>query len=428
MINSIKWFAIAVIALNFTICHTYAQSNSNLITAINEQLIPLKTLSPDADFNDLERVKYILKDKAVIGIGENTHGAHEFFIFKHRMLELLIKEIGVKTIVIEADFAGTQLMNDFVVNGKGSAEKSIWSMGFTGTTQEFIDFANWIKTYNETQSPENKVRFYGCDMQYDVFAANTIRNYLLQHNSLTPEMNIGFDAMNKFMPALNSKEKAAIRNTVIAITNIRFADQDTGKNTLYKRDVRELQQFVDYMDAQSQMQPAKQSDMRDRYMAENCEWIYEHNLNNKMMIWAHNEHIRKSEGSDGFHRMGMFLSESWNDKYYAIGFDFYSGKMRSFDMKLKKNVAVDLSSAKEGSSGAIFAQCNTPNFILDFKNALADPVINSFLNRKIQSSFFGAAFVPGGTPHYVTHKLIETFDAIIFIREISASTDIKTLN
>ena len=425
MSSSIKWLAIAVFAFNFNIKHGYAQSNSNLITSINEKLIPLKTLSPDTDFNDFAKIKNIFDDKAVIGVGEATHGTHEFFVFKHRMLKFLVKEIGVKTLVLEADFAGTQMMNDFVVNGNGTAEQSIWSMGFSGTTQEFINLVNWLRSYNETQLPENKVRFYGCDMQYGVFAAKAIKNYLSQHNSLTPEMTMGFDAMNKFIPALTGKEKAAIRNTVIALAGIKFEDQDTAKNTLYGHDVRELQQFVDYMDGQSSTFPAKQSDIRDKYMAENCEWIYNYTQHNKMMIWAHNEHIRKSKGSDGFYRMGMYLSKSFLDKYYAMGFDFYSGKMRSFDMKLKKNVAVDLPPAKDGSSGAIFSKCNTPNFVLDFKTASADPIVNSFLNRKIQSSFFGAEFVPGQAPHYDTNKLAETFDAIIFIMETNASTDIK---
>lgn len=428
MTNLFKWLTVAAFALSCSLTNTFAQSNSDVITALNEQLIPLKTLSTEADFTDLEKVKNILKGKAIIGIGEATHGTHEFFVFKHRMLEFLVKELGVKTIVIEADFAGTQLMNDFVVNGKGSAEQSIWSMGFSGTTQEFVDLANWLKSYNETQLPENKVQFYGCDMQYGTFAAKTIKNYLEQRNLLTPEMSIGLDAMNKFMPALTATEKTAIRNTVINLSSIRFADHDTAKNAMYKRDFTQLQQFVDYMDAQSKNFPAKQSDMRDKYMAENCEFIYNYTHHNKMMIWAHNEHIRKSAGSDGYHRMGILLAQAFNDKYYAMGFDFYSGKMRSFDTKLKKNVAVNLPSAKAESSGAIFSQCNTPNFIFDFKSACANLALNSFLNSKIQSSFFGAEFVAGQAAHYVTQKLADTFDAIIFIRETNASMDIKTPN
>lgn len=421
----IKRFAIAVLVLCLMVSGSYAQSEDNLTKAINGKLIPVTWLTPGDDFSDLDPVKNLLKDKAIIGIGEATHGTHEFFVFKHRMLEFLVKEMGFRILVIEADFSGTQAMNDFVVNGKGSAELAIWNMGFSGTTQEFVALANWAKSYNDTQSPENKVRFYGCDMQYGVFAANAIKKYLAQHNLLTPELNTGFDALNKFMPTLTTKDKAAIRNTVAALADVQFSDQDTTQNTLYKRDVRELQQCADYMDAQSKMLPAKQSDLRDRFMAENCEWIYRHNRSSKMMIWAHNEHIRKSEGSDGFHRMGIILADSLKDRYYAMGFDFYSGKMRSFDATVKKNIAVDLPSAKERSSGAIFAKCSASNFILDFKTASTDPAINSFLNHKMQSSFYGAGFSPGQAPHYVTHKLAETYDAIIFIRETNAAVDIR---
>ncbi len=80
-------------------------AQADLTIALNQQLILLKTLEPGDGFGDLEKLKVILKDKPIIGIGEATHGTHEFFLFKHRMLQFLVKEMGVKTFVIEDDFA-----------------------------------------------------------------------------------------------------------------------------------------------------------------------------------------------------------------------------------------------------------------------------------------------------------------------------------
>lgn len=423
-----KWITVFLFALTFCFTNTFAQSDSGLVTALNKQLIPLRTLAPDTGFADLRRLKIILKDKAVIGIGEATHGTREFFLFKHRMLEFLVKEIGVKTFVIEADFAGTQLMNDYVVDGKGDVNIGLRGMGFgVWMTQEFVDMANWVKANNATLSPENKVRFWGCDMQWGTSAMQVLKDHLAKTGQFTPEMNTGFEAMKKYTPALTNQERKAIRAAVSSLTNTRFADVDADQAAIYERDVRELQQFVEYMDARSAFFPTKQSDVRDKYMAENCEWIYKHTGQHKMMIWAHNGHINKNSGSDGFQRMGMFLADSLKDKYYAMGFDLYSGSMRSYDMKLRKNVAVGLPPAREGSSGAIFSQCSSPNFILDVKSASADPVINAFLTGKVQSSFYGAEYIIGQPPHYVTHKLADTYDAIIFIRETTASTDIKTI-
>jgi len=426
MTYSFKWLTICFFALNFNLTNTFAQVNNKFVTAINEQLIPIQTLSPDGDFTDLEKLKNILKDKTVIGIGEATHGTHEFFVFKHRMLEFLIREMGVKTFVIEADFAGTQLMNDYVIDGKGDVNKGLLGMGFgVWMTQEFVDMANWLKAYNAAQSPENKIRFFGCDMQWGSSAMQFLKSYLVETNQFTPEMNLGFNLMKKYTAALTNEEKKAIRTTVSDLTSIRFTGLDSARAALYGHDIRELQQFIDYMDARSTFFPARQDDVRDKYMAENCEWIYKYTGQKKMMIWAHNAHINKAAGSDANQRMGMYLAKDLVDKYYAMGFDFYSGSMKSFDTKIRKNVAVELPPAKAGSSGAVFSLCNTANFILDFKSASGNPVINSFLNGKIPSSFYGAEFTPGQAPHYVTHKLANTFDAVIFFRETNAAVEIK---
>lgn len=44
------------------------------------------------------------------------------------MLEFLVKEMGFKTFSIEADFAGTFAMNDYVVNGNGTALEALEEM------------------------------------------------------------------------------------------------------------------------------------------------------------------------------------------------------------------------------------------------------------------------------------------------------------
>ena len=59
---------------------------------------------------------------------------------------------------------------------------------------------------------------------------------------------------------------------------------------------------------------------RDECMAKNIQWILDNNPNTKIVLWAHNAHISKQEGS-----MGKFLSEKYGDNYYNIGFLSNSG-------------------------------------------------------------------------------------------------------
>ena len=413
-----KWQLIGCLLF---VCHiSFAQVD--LITAINQQMIPLKTLSPDADFSDLAKLKPILKDKSIIGIGEATHGTHEFFVFKHRMLEFLVKEMGVKIFVIEDDFAGTQIANDYV-NGKGDIQTALNGIGFgIWRTQEFIDMLNWVKTYNATQAPENKVRYFGCDMQWGYQAMQMLKDKLTPVNQFTPEMEVALKALQQYLPAISSTEKTTIKNSIKALEQIKFTGTDSAMCRHY---VRELRQVMGNLEARSKLFPTKQDDFRDKCMAENVEWIYNYTNHGKMMIWAHNAHIGKSDGSDGHMRMGNWLGKNYKSDYYAMGFDFNSGSMRSNDMTQHKYVPVEMPVAKPGSSGALFAQCSAPNFILDVKSASVSPLVNTYLKSNVPSFYFGAGYSFGEPLHYVTHKLAEAYDAVIFIKETSASTDIK---
>jgi len=405
------------------------QADTNLVAAFNQQVIPITVTPTDTNFTDLEKLKPFLKDKQVFGLGEATHGTHEFFAFKHRMLQFLVKENGIKTFVIEGDFAGTQIMNDYVLYGKGDVNKGLTGIGFgVWMTGEVVDMVNWIRSYNAVQAPENKVTFWGCDMQWGSSAIANLKDFLNPIGLFTPTMEKGLVALNKYVQSLTKPEKEDIRKAVNELMTVSFTGVDSVRAAVYKHDVRELQQLMEYIDAKSTFFPAKQSDLRDQFMAENCEWIYNLNKQKKMMIWAHNSHINRSSGSDSFKRMGIFLSKVWSESYYAMGFDFYKGTMRTFDMKQRKNVAVELPVSKVNSTGAIFAQCQASNFILDLKSASADLDIGKFLNSKTQPGSYGSSNTTTPTPHYIEHKLFDTYDAVIFIRETSAAKDMVTLN
>lgn len=257
-----------------TIFAAMAQGEAELVKALNQQLIPINVSPTDTNFIDLDKLKPFIKDKQVFALGEATHGTHEFFAFKHRMLEFLVKGIGIKTFVIEADFAGTRVMNDYVLYGKGDAMRGLAGMGIgVWMTREVVDMANWIKAYNSKQTVENKVQFLGCDMQWGSSAMQLLKEYLQPRGRFTPVMEEGFIAANKFLPSINNADKAKIKNAIKALSAVDFDDADSSRVALNKHYVRELQQFVDLMDAKSVLFPAKQDDVRDKYMAENCMWI-----------------------------------------------------------------------------------------------------------------------------------------------------------
>jgi len=407
-----------------------AQTDSTIINAINSKLIPIKTLKPDSDYSDLEPLKAILKDKGIVGLGEATHGTHEFFLYKQRLLELLVKYMGYKTFVIEANFAGTQTMNNYVLYGKGDVYKGLWDMGIgVWMTQEFVDMANWLRAYNATQPLNKRVRFYGCDMQGNQAAGQIFKKYLSTSGQMTPALDSGITLMAKYGNTLSKSDKAVIRNTITSLRQIPLTGLSGDSAKLFTHDIRAVEQYMDELDATSVFFPAKTTELRDKYMAENCEWLYNFINGGKMIVWAHNEHVTSIKNTSGIFPMGEYLKQNFNDNYYALGFAFNAGTIRAYNESSEKYETYNVPApVLKNTADVLFAQCSWPNFILDFKSASTDPAIATFLNTDMWSHSIGANFVSllkNTDKYYVKHKLANAYDGIVFLRETTAAKAIQ---
>jgi len=118
------------------------------------------------DFKDLMPLKDILKDKKIVAMGEATHGTSEFFKMKHRFFEFLVEEMGYRVFAMECDGGGGQVINDYILNGKGSLEEALVATKFAiWRTEEVKNMIKWMKEYNDDPSHKEKIKFYGFDMQ-----------------------------------------------------------------------------------------------------------------------------------------------------------------------------------------------------------------------------------------------------------------------
>jgi erythromycin esterase-like protein len=122
--------------------------------------------------------------------------------------------------------------------------------------------------------------------------------------------------------------------------------------------------------------------------------------------------------------MGSYLGQKFTDEYYSIGFGFNSGEFRAYNNDLKKYMICTVPDVSvTNSSDYVFNQCAVPDFIIDFKKAGDNGLINDFLNQKLYSRAIGGDYSPdkqakgrGGT----FQKLIKMYNAIIFIKNTTA--------
>lgn len=121
------------ILLNFT--HTIlVQESRDGVGAVTKWLkinaLAIQHMEAGHGFADLKPLERVLREVRIIGLGEATHGTREFFLFKHRLLEFLVKEMNVRVLAIETGYSSTSDINDYVMGKSVNAAQALARQGF----------------------------------------------------------------------------------------------------------------------------------------------------------------------------------------------------------------------------------------------------------------------------------------------------------
>ncbi|WP_142286952.1 erythromycin esterase family protein, partial [Bacillus wiedmannii] len=162
---------------------------------LEEHAKPLKTTNPTASLNDLKPLKDMVGSASIVGLGETTHGAHEVFTMKHRIVHYLVSEKGFTNLVLEEGWDRALKLDRYVLTGKGNPNQHL-SPEFN--TKEIVDLINWIQEYNADPKHKSKVRVIGMDIQsVSKNIYNNIIEYVRRNNP-------------KLLPSLEEKIKDLI--------------------------------------------------------------------------------------------------------------------------------------------------------------------------------------------------------------------------
>lgn len=99
----------------------------------------------------------------VVGLGESTHGSHEVFQLKHRLLEYLVTQQGFTTLALEVDYGWGKILNEYIQTGGDSLMMRKAAGFYVWNTTEFWDMVAWMRDYNQQHAA--KIRYVGIDMQ-----------------------------------------------------------------------------------------------------------------------------------------------------------------------------------------------------------------------------------------------------------------------
>lgn len=423
---------IAIVIVFISFMGIKVQAKNELTEKLKDNIITIKTTKAEEGFEDLMPLKDILMDKKIVGIGEATHGTADFFQMKHRMFQFLVKEMGYRIFVIEAQFGDGQIVNDYILNGNGTLEFSSKALKqFTVTSNETLDMIEWMKKFNNGVEEKDKIKFYGYDMQGIDGNLKQIIPYLIKVKSkatfdkknLEGFLNPLYRPKDKELEKLN-EDIANIYNDLIVNKDKYIKETSEKEYELILQNIEIINQWIDL----SKVKDFNQMfDLRDNYAAKNIQWIlnYENKYyeNDKIMLWAHNGHIENHNSKVRLlekdkKTLGENLKEIYKDDYYSIALDFYKGSFVANNPS-KRLSTFNLKSSRKGSLAYEMMKTDIEIGFLDINKAKKDDILLEFLSSGIHMNYIGADY--NGSVAENPKILKDVFDGIIFIETTKAA-------
>ncbi len=393
----------------------------------SRRAIRLKTAEAGQGFDDLEPLKAAVGDARIVALGEATHGTHEFFQLKHRMLEFLVEEMGFRIFAIEANWTEALRVNNYVLRGEGDPAQALAGMYFwVWNTKEILALIEWMRSYNLDPAHNEKLQFLGFDMQFSHVALQQIFEYL---QAVDPEYA---DAIGEPLQPLLAKQLVPTytnlpvqRRAAIARQTKELVDRFNDRSAAYieqssaeiwsvaKQNAAIVSQAAHMYQSES---PSVQA--RDRFMADNVISILKERPNKKAVLWAHNGHVGKQEYGP-IKTMGMHLDEQFGPDMVVFGLAFHRGAFRAIEPGRGVRV-FNAPAAFVGGLDQTLATIGLPLLAVDLRPA--EGAVRSWLDIKQRTWSIGAVFSEELSASY--QQLIaprKAFDILLFVQDTTAS-------
>jgi erythromycin esterase len=380
-----------------------------------------------------------VRDARIVGLGEPTHGTAEVFQLKHRLIRQLVEDGRVRHLVLEASVGEGADFDDYVSGRRDDLDVLLGNLPlWMFQNSEFADLLRWLRAYNTTA--EQPVRVYGMEAQYADRSARHALAYLRALDApLAQQLLDRFGAQrvasdtasapvfaHLYAPLPDSTLTAyqslflGLRSAMDSRHEELVATSSPQAFDAARRHVGALGQFTSLALLESE---AARAQLRDYIMAVNVAGIVESaNANDRVVVWAHNEHVWKREGNGGYDVLGRQLARWYGLGYYAIGFDFGSGAYRAPGAT---SWVHDVGAPASGSFTATLAGAGRPDALLDIRAALGTPAAAEALRGPLTVRATAGGQVPmrnGVRIFDQSLTLSDRFDGWIFVSKSTPTT------
>lgn len=414
------------------------------VQELDSLIHPLSGASPDLNYDDLQPLSY-LGNSRIVGLGEATHGTKEFFQLKHRIFRYLVENHNYKIFGFESDLGESIYFDRYVCSGQGDINVLMNTIMhfWTWRTEEVKDLLEWMRTYNEGKTEEEKIHFIGLDCQFMTYQPALLLDYF---NRVKPEFIDEIEPTLNMISAMNNTSLASVLDYYTNMDVSRKQEISDSLDTVLtkldeieselisksshfeyryiRRLVRNMQQVNDVIFASTHNNTGV--NYRDKYMAENAVWLSAlFGESTKIAVWAHNLHVGSKYSSMGYH-----LRRELDDLYQIVGFSFSKGSFTAVTQTAPGsysglNRQTINSNPPQGSLNHLFYKAEYNNFILKVADILTDSELGNWISASRPFLMIGAMFNGDPADYYSDIYLREYFDVVINYDKTSAAVKLN---
>lgn len=390
--------------------------------------------------DDIAPVLDEVRDAELVLLGEATHGTHEFYHFRARLTEALIRECGFAAVAIEGDWPDAQRVNRYVRHEGadldsagalgGFARFPIWMWRNTAITR----FVAWLREHNSGLPLERRVGFHGLDLYSLEASARAVVSYLERTApELAPAARASYGCFEQFGSVTDDYAWAAARlgaeTCEDAVTRelLRLHDERArleaaaGPHAFFdaEQNARLAVNAERYYRTMFQGRVASWN-LRDRHMHETLEslrrHLRRHGREPKIVVWAHNSHLGDARATQaarsGELNLGQLVREQHGRAARLVGFTTHAGTVIAASDWGEPAELKQVRPALAGSVEEVFHRTGVPVFYLPFRPG--SPVAE-FLDEPRLERAIGVIYRPETErqSHYFEARLARQFDAVV---------------
>ena len=385
----------------------------------------------------LERIgaaRYVL-------LGEASHGTSEYYAWRARISERLIREKGFSFIAVEGDWPDCYEVNRYVKGYPDSGRHTRevlrtferWPT-WMWANEEVASLVEMLRGHNEGLPEGRKVGFYGLDVYSLTESMDEIISYLERADpDAVPAARRAYSCFEPYGEDAREYARATAfvptsceEEVVSLLSELRGSvarhEDDPEARFAAEQNALVVKSAEAYYRTMVRGGAASWN-VRDRHMAETLERLIEHHgTGAKGIVWEHNTHIGDARHTDmarsGMVNVGQLVREKRGDEdVVLVGFGSYRGSVIAGSRWGAPMERMTVPPAREGSWEAVLHAASEGDRLLVFSGAREAGLLDPRAHRAI-----GVVYDPAGEHYgnYVPTVLPRRYDAFVYLDETEA--------